>query len=101
MRRRSPSAPRSTPGRWWRRARGRPPTKPWCRPPRPWQGSARLGGENGPGLETGKFLAPHGIALDSKGDIYVGEVGVTNWKTSFPDTPMPAVVRCLQKLEKI
>ena len=62
---------------------------------------ARLGGENGPGLETGKFLAPHGIALDSKGDIYVGEVGVTNWKTSFPDTPMPAVVRCLQKLEKI
>jgi DNA-binding beta-propeller fold protein YncE len=65
---------------------------------------ARLGGENGPGLETGKFLAPHGIALDSKGDIYVGEVGVTDWKTSFPDTPMPAevsVMRCLQKLEKI
>ena len=53
---------------------------------------ARLGGENGPGLETGKFLAPHGIALDSKGDIYVGEVGVTNWKTSFPDTPMPPEV---------
>src|SRR5665213_1557883 len=62
---------------------------------------ARLGGENGPGLETGKFLAPHGVALDSKGDIYVGEVGVTNWKTSFPNTPMPAVVRCLQKLEKV
>ena len=62
---------------------------------------ARLGGENGPGLETGKFLAPHGIALDSKGDIYLGEVGVTNWNTSFPDTPMPAIVRCLQKLEKI
>jgi hypothetical protein len=44
------------------------------------------------------------VALDSKGDIYVGEVGVTNWKTSFGDTPMPAKVgraRCLQKLEKI
>ena len=53
---------------------------------------ARLGGENGPGLEAGKFLAPHGIALDSKGDIYVGEVGVTDWKTSFPDTPMPPEV---------
>ena len=64
----------------------------------------RLGGENGPGLETGKFLAPHGIALDSRGDIYLGEVGVTDWKTSFPDTPMPpevGVSRCLQKLEKI
>ena len=37
------------------------------------------------------------------GDIYVGEVGVTDWKTSFPDTPMPpevAVTRCLQKLER-
>ena len=45
---------------------------------------ARLGGENGPGLRAGKFLAPHGIALDSRGDIYVGEVGVTDWKTSFP-----------------
>ena len=65
---------------------------------------ARLGGEHGAGLETGKFLAPHGLALDSKGDIYVGEVGVTNWKTSFPNTPMPKEVRaarCLQKLEKI
>jgi hypothetical protein len=61
----------------------------------------RLGGENGPGLDVGKFLAPHGIALDSKEDIYLGEVGVTNWKTSFPDTPMPKVVRCLQKLERV
>ena len=55
----------------------------------------------GAGLETGKFLAPHGIALDSTGDIYLGEVGVTNWKTAFPNTPMPKVVRCLQKLEKV
>jgi DNA-binding beta-propeller fold protein YncE len=62
---------------------------------------ARLGGENGPGLKTGQFLAPHGLALDSRGDIYVGEVGVTNWPSSFPETPMPAVVRCLQKLAKV
>jgi DNA-binding beta-propeller fold protein YncE len=65
---------------------------------------ARLGGEEGPGIESGKFLAPHGLALDSKGDIYVGEVGVTDWKTSFPDEPMPAEVRrarCLQKLARV
>jgi hypothetical protein len=65
---------------------------------------ARLGGENGSGIETGKFLAPHGIALESKGDIYVGEVGVTDWKTSFPDTPLlpeVAVTRCLQELERV
>ena len=65
---------------------------------------AKLGGEQGPGLEVGKFLAPHGIALDSKGDIYVGEVGVTDWKTSFPDEEVPVAVRatrCLQKLERV
>ncbi|MGJ4932109.1 peptidyl-alpha-hydroxyglycine alpha-amidating lyase family protein [Bradyrhizobium sp. HKCCYLS2038] len=65
---------------------------------------ARLGGEHGPGLETGRFLAPHGLAIDSHGDIYVGEVGVTNWSTSFPDRAMPAEVRihrCLQKLERV
>lgn len=65
---------------------------------------ARLGGEEGPGVASGKFLAPHGIALDSRGDIYVGEVGVTNWTTSFPDQEMPPVVRttrCLQKLERV
>jgi hypothetical protein len=65
---------------------------------------ARLGGEAGAGIESGKFLAPHGLALDSRGDIYVGEVGVTNWPSSFPDQEMPAVVRasrCLQKLERV
>ena len=65
---------------------------------------ARLGGEHGPGLETGRFLAPHGLAIDSRGDIYVGEVGVTNWSTSFPDRPMPVEVqthRCLQKLQRM
>src|SRR5258708_7011770 len=36
---------------------------------------ARLG--NGPGLEPGKFIAPHGLALDPRGDLYVGEGGFT------------------------
>jgi DNA-binding beta-propeller fold protein YncE len=62
---------------------------------------ARLGGKDGPGLEPGKFIAPHGLALDSKGDIYVGEVSYTNWKTSFPDTPMPRPLRSLQKLARV
>ena len=62
---------------------------------------ARLGGEDGPGTETGKFMAPHGLAVDSRGDIYLGEVSYTNWATSFPDIPMPKRVRSLQKLAKI
>ena len=62
---------------------------------------ARLGGEDGAGTEAGKFIAPHGIALDSRGDIYVGEVSYTNWPQSFPDKPMPGHMRSLQKLAKV
>jgi len=62
---------------------------------------ARLGGQEGAGTETGKFLAPHGLALDSRGDIYVGEVSYTNWPSSFPNVPRPDWVRSLQKLETV
>jgi hypothetical protein len=62
---------------------------------------SRLGGEDGPGLETGKFMAPHGLAMDSRGDIYVGEVAYTNWPQSFPGQPMPRPLRSLQKLERV
>jgi DNA-binding beta-propeller fold protein YncE len=62
---------------------------------------ARLGGKDGPGTEPGKFIAPHGIALDSHGDIYVGEVSYTDWPTTHPDLPIPKGLRSLQKLEKV
>jgi DNA-binding beta-propeller fold protein YncE len=64
---------------------------------------ARLGGENGPGLEPGKFIAPHGLAMDSRGDIYVGEVSYTEGPRLYPKelTPIPFRTRSLQKLEKI
>ena len=62
---------------------------------------ARLGGEHGPGQEPGKFLSPHGLAVDSKGDIYVGEVSYTNWGGTHPGVPVPKYLRSLQKLEKV
>src|SRR5579883_1548350 len=31
------------------------------------------------GLPEGQFIAPHGIAVDSHGDVYVGEVSYTVW----------------------
>jgi hypothetical protein len=63
----------------------------------------RLGGEGGPGLEPGKFIAPHGLAVDSRGDIYVGEVSYTEGPRLFPETlnPVPFRTRSLQKLEKL
>jgi DNA-binding beta-propeller fold protein YncE len=62
---------------------------------------ARLGGEQGSGLEPGKFIAPHGVAVDTRGDIYVGEVSYTDWPTTHPDVPVPKRLRSLQKLEKV
>jgi hypothetical protein len=62
---------------------------------------SRLGGEEGAGLEVGRFLAPHGLATDSRGDIYVGEVAYTNWANAFPGQPMPRPLRSLQKLERV
>ena len=62
---------------------------------------ARLGGEDGAGPETGKFLSPHGLGMDSTGAIYVGEVAYTNWPQSFPDKPMPRPLRSLQKLVRV
>ena len=60
----------------------------------------RLGGEAGPGLEPGKFIAPHGLAVDKRGDIYVGEVSYAEYPR-FWDTPIPWRMRSLQKLQKV
>lgn len=54
---------------------------------------ARIG--NGYGLEVGQFVAPHGLCLDSKKSIYVGEVAHTH--ISHYDTP-PENLRSFQKL---
>jgi DNA-binding beta-propeller fold protein YncE len=52
------------------------------------------------GEAPGQFIAPHGLAVDSHGDIYVGEVSYTAWPQAFPDRPMPSHVRSLRKLVK-
>jgi hypothetical protein len=61
---------------------------------------ARLGKQPAAGTDDGQFLSPHGIAVDSQGSIYVGEVSVTAWPSLFPDKPMPTPLRSLQKLAR-
>ena len=57
---------------------------------------ARMG--NGFGEESGQFMAPHGICLDSMGDLYLGEVAWTN----LNNLGEPAEnVRSFQKLIKV
>lgn len=55
---------------------------------------ARLG-DQGPGEGPGQFIAPHGVSIDSRGDIYVAEVSWTD--TGSKLTP-PREMRSLQKL---
>ena len=43
-----------------------------------------------------KFMAPHGIAVDSRGDVYVGEVSWTAWPQIYPGKPRPADLRSMQ-----
>jgi len=50
------------------------------------------------GEEPGRFIAPHGIAVDSRGDVYVGEVSYTI-RGSHLDPPRE--LRSLKKMRNI
>ena len=54
---------------------------------------ARLG-DIGQGEAPGQFIAPHGITIDSHGDIYVGEV---SWTVAGRLLDPPREIRSLQK----
>jgi hypothetical protein len=60
-----------------------------------------LGGENGPGLEPASSSRRTASALDSRGDIYVGEVSYTEFPRLFPEQKIAWRMRSLQKLEKL
>lgn len=62
---------------------------------------ARITTEPAAGTGPGQFLSPHGIAVDSRGDIYVGDVSYTAWPSLFPGLPVPEPLRSLQKFERI
>jgi DNA-binding beta-propeller fold protein YncE len=60
---------------------------------------ARLGKPHG-GILPSQFTSPHGIAVDSKGNIYVGELSGRSWGR-FSKEPPPAKRRVIHKLVKV
>ncbi|MDH3443685.1 MAG: peptidyl-alpha-hydroxyglycine alpha-amidating lyase family protein [Deltaproteobacteria bacterium] len=58
---------------------------------------ARLG-DICPGEKPGQFIAPHGIALNSHGDIFLGEV---SWTIRGQRLNPPRELRSLQKLKRL
>jgi len=60
---------------------------------------ARLG-DLSAGITPGSFVAPHGIAVDSAGSIYLAEVSFTGWPAVFPGQPCPRNLPTLHKLRR-
>jgi hypothetical protein len=58
---------------------------------------ARIG-DSIEGEAPGQFIAPHGIAVDSHGDIYVGEVSFTIRGSKLDP---PRELRSLSKLRRV
>ena len=50
------------------------------------------------GTGIGEFVAPHGVAVDSRGDFYVAEV---SWTAQGKDENPPREIRSLQKFERL
>ena len=48
-----------------------------------------------------QFVAPHGMAVDSHGDIYVGEVSYTAWPQIYPGEEIPKGLNTLRKLVRL
>ena len=58
-------------------------------------------GDHGYGHAPDRFMAPHGVAVDSRGDVYVGEVAHAAWRGLHPDQPAPEGLRTLRKLRRL
>jgi hypothetical protein len=58
---------------------------------------AKLGAAH-PGEQLGEFTAPHGLAVDSRGDLYVGEV---SWSAYGSRLQPPRLARSFRKLVKV
>ena len=68
----------------------------------PQRRAARRGSASACRAAAGQFISPHGLAVDSRGDIYVGEVSWTAWQNyTNPGQPVPPNLRSLQKLERV
>ena len=59
-------------------------------------------GDDLPGQAPNQFIAPHGIAIDSHGDVYVAEVSWTHWFSKQQALPVGEVVslRKWQRMSK-
>jgi sugar lactone lactonase YvrE len=53
------------------------------------------------GIEPHQFYAPHGIAVDGDGNIYVGEVTIAAWGLIMSEQPRPENITTVRKLTRL
>ena len=58
-------------------------------------------GDGTVGVEPGQLTAPHGIALNSQGDLFLAELGSLGWRQRYPDSPTPQRFPNLKKLVRV
>jgi DNA-binding beta-propeller fold protein YncE len=58
-------------------------------------------GDGRPGTRSDQFLAPHAIAVNSQGDLFVGEVAGKAWPLLFPNTEAPPDLRTFRRLVRV
>jgi DNA-binding beta-propeller fold protein YncE len=58
-------------------------------------------GDCAAGVGPGKFIAPHGIAFDSVGDLYLADVAESTWSQCFPDADKPSDLKTFHKLRRV
>ncbi|WIY52729.1 peptidyl-alpha-hydroxyglycine alpha-amidating lyase family protein [Devosia sp. YIM 151766] len=61
----------------------------------------RLDSKDGPGTAAHQFTSPHGLAVDSRGDLYVGEVTASAWPSLFPGRELPGHLNALKKFRRL
>ena len=62
---------------------------------------SRFGADHAGYDRPDQFVAPHGMAVDSRGDIYVGEVSYTAWSQIYPNKDIPPGLPTLRKLVRV
>lgn len=62
---------------------------------------ARLQVTPSAGDQPGQFVAPHDVAVDSAGAIYVAQVVEAGWSRTIADRPLPAARPSIVKLERL
>ena len=62
---------------------------------------SRFGAAHAGYYRPDQFVAPHKMAVDSHGDIYVGEVSYTAWSQIYPGKNIPTGLRTLRKLVRV